>query len=451
LNFIIFVFLGGENFHILIQLLGKTGRLKTKMWAWLIHHSLLKLDLSICPALVTNTLNDLIALRCKALRQLNISGTSISSSKLLDLLSALPELKDLDVSSCPNIDSKLIPRFEQVSCNFEALSISNCRKLTNQAILDLLTSSPCKTLVHLNVSNTLISDAAVGALFGLLVSLQSMNVSFCSEINNPFDFVDVSHQIAISCLDLSVTHVNNQTVRHLFNACPKLTQLNISGPTDPTMLTDECLDMCSQIPHFRVLALAHCLSIHFPTLAALFCTNKMSALVSLDLSGLTQIDCVLIIKQCPVLHKLILEECRNLICVSESQHCCLLANKCLHHLSLKSSFFSALVGDNQGQQLCTLLSIIPNVRKLLLDFVEEVNDDVIKETVLARKILQDMEVLSLVGCGSITDGALEIIGNNLKFLDILDVSHCSALSRGDVDGFSARMSQQHRPIEVKWY
>ena len=300
------------------------------------------------------------------------------------------------------------------------------------------------------MSNTVSSDATVGALFGSLFSLQSMNVSFCSEISNPFESVNVSHQLAITYLDLSVTHVNNQTVRCLCNVCPKLTQLNISGPVDPAMLTDECLDSLSRISHFTTLALAHCSSIHFSTLTTLFHTNKMSTLVSLDLSALVQVDCVLIIKQCPVLHILILEECRNVVCVSESQDLYLPTNKCLHHLNLKSAFFSTLVGSNRGQQLCTLLSIVPNVRKLLLDFVGDVNDDVIKETIVQRKSLQDIEVLSLVGCGHITYVSLEVIGDNLKFLDCLDVSHCSALSRQDVDEFIARMRQEHHPVEVNW-
>ena len=58
---------GADNFSDLIELLGKTGQLKGQMWPWLIHHSLVRLDLRVCRALVNNAVIDLVAMRCKVM------------------------------------------------------------------------------------------------------------------------------------------------------------------------------------------------------------------------------------------------------------------------------------------------------------------------------------------------------------------------------------------------
>lgn len=96
------------------------------------------------------------------------------------------------------------------------------------------------------------------------------------------------------------------------------------------------------------------------------------------------------------------------------------------------------------------MSIVPNVRRLHLDSVEEVSDDLLVETLSRRTSLMDLEVVSFVRCGSITEASLEVMGDTLQFLGFVDVSHCSAVSRGDVDRFLAKRKQQHRPVEVKW-
>lgn len=271
--------------------------------------------------------------------------------KLAELLSHLPGLKDLNLSSCPNINDKLIAQLNHASCQLETLSISNCRKFTDQGIHGLLASKLCQTLVHLNVSNTLVSDATVAAILDSHLSLRSLIVSFCNEIANPFDLVSMSRQLAIAHLDMSVTRLSDQTVKNACRMCPNLSQLNVSGPVDPTALTDDCVPCMDHIHHFTAFGLAHCSSIHFSALTSLFRTGKMDILVSLDLSALVNVDCILLVKHCNSLQVLILEECRNVVCIPGDQNLSLMTNKRLHHLSLKSAFFSDNFDINGPQQL----------------------------------------------------------------------------------------------------
>ena len=314
----------------------------------------------------------------------------------------------------------------------------------------LFESPACNTLTHINASNTAISDATIASILDRCSSLRSLIVSFCSEIANPFESVLSSRRLAIIQLDMSVTCVSNFTIHTVCHLCPRLNQLNVSGPIDPNMLTDEVVTSLQSVSCLSQLGLAHCSSIHFPSLATMFRNGNLNMLVFLDLSAHINVDCSLIIRSCPVLQALVLDECRNVICCSDGSRSALMPHKCLHHLSLKSAFFSTNVDVRGTRQLSTLLYAVPNVRRLYLDCMVDVCDDVVVEMVASGKSLLYLEVLSLSGCGGVSNVSLDGIGDALCFLEFLDVSHCVELSRLDMNEFREKMKTQGRAVEVKW-
>ena len=71
------------------------------------------------------------------------------------------------------------------------------------------------------------------------------------------------------------------------------------------------------------------------------------------------------------------------------------------------------------------------------------------EMVVSGKRLLYLEVLSLSGCGGVSNVSLDGIGDALCFLEFLDVSHCVELSRLDMDEFREK-TKLGRAVEVKW-
>ena len=194
----------------------------------------------------------------------------MSSTKISDLLTALPSIKDIDISSCPNINDSLTLHIKKASCQLARLSINNCSKLTDNGIRVLFESPACNTLTHINASNTAISDGTIASVLDQCSSLQSLIVSFCSEIANPFELVPPSSRLSIIQLDMSVTCVSNFTIHTVCHLCPRLNQLNVSGPIDPNKLTNEVVTSLQSVSRLSQLGLAHCSLIHFSALATMF-------------------------------------------------------------------------------------------------------------------------------------------------------------------------------------
>ncbi|XP_007439032.2 uncharacterized protein LOC103062817, partial [Python bivittatus] len=166
----------------LIDLMGTGRRVTRLVLHLLLVPQLTELDLSRCPKLVSKTIAEMVAHRCKNLSLLYLQGCSrIPSDALVDLIESLPGLKKLGLSEtqCNTQVLSAIGSTCQYLCE---LDVSDCKRLSPESLFHLAYdvtagSFSCQALQVLSVGgleSSARSQNLVRALAFVLLALPSL-------------------------------------------------------------------------------------------------------------------------------------------------------------------------------------------------------------------------------------------------------------------------------------
>ncbi|XP_060635467.2 uncharacterized protein [Anolis sagrei] len=174
--------LAGSLVQELIQLLGK--RVTRAMLHLLLVPHLTELRLAPCPKLVSNTITQMVTVRCKNLTSLDLDGCSrVPTDALVDLVEGLPGLTRLILSGT-QCNTQVLSAVGSTCRRLRELNVSECKKLSPASLFHLVydpTASAfcCSTLQNLNVDGMQSSprcDDLPWALAYMLLALPNLIV-----------------------------------------------------------------------------------------------------------------------------------------------------------------------------------------------------------------------------------------------------------------------------------
>lgn len=223
-------------------------------------------------------------------------------------------MKKKVTKTCPKLEKFLLSNCQNL-INFQSsfleslklLDLKDCKKLTNQALMNIGQNFPC--LTDLNLANSpIIDDQGLKFIANGCLNLKKLNLNYCKAIGSDGIFALSIKLKQLSVLELQ-NHVNlsKEAVSSLAKHCPNLTALKMAGTKVPDSslleLAEKCtllehldLSRCKTIspttlqkfadncPELKFVGLADCLQITAQSIAYL--VSKLSMLQSLDVTRL---------------------------------------------------------------------------------------------------------------------------------------------------------------------
>jgi len=207
------------------------------------------INLSFCINISHEGIKALVQ-QCTGLLTISLSNTNINDQALLNIASALPNLKSLSLAGCQHIsDVGLQKLLSKSSDHLLHLDISHCKTLTNTTIKaiaslsqllhldmswcsDTITESAiqkiakgCHKLQYLGVADSKISDSVIQKLLSGC-KIGTLDVSFCIGLFQSEK--TVKHLSNVSRLNASGCSISEPILIKILELVPELRELDVS-------------------------------------------------------------------------------------------------------------------------------------------------------------------------------------------------------------------------------
>lgn len=396
---------------------------------------------------------------------------------LSSILSSFPNLTDIDINGCSSITDAAILLFAKRAKAFEVVRIDRCQYVSDVSLLQLIRAQGTK-LRALSIRDCrLVPDVVIKELFvSQPKKLQELNVSGCTSLTD-------------ACMEYLST-VPSYYGNRVATAYHQLVQIDVSGCTSFTSLVccwiaascpflkslkaAKCVKFCDKgavvlasIVHLEELDLSGCTGITGSGIERLFLSNGMTkAPSSLPMREMTSVSTkklkILSLAKCPSQGEksvlAIVRSCYKSLVQLDLSNIAPLPSSALIKLVKTCRAASELRFCGQPGVTRAVLAHLASCNKQLriLDLRNCVNVDDL--AVYPLLVMQSLEELYLTGCGQITkqglqslpgnltrfefqkspasdfdDDGCRVLGNHLRKLEKLDVSHSSGISS---DGIS---------------
>jgi hypothetical protein len=216
-----------------------------------------KLDLSNCEG-VNGVWYFVKGFCLSRLKTLYLTGVSITSEALGQLLNNFPNLQKLILRQCiidqfiPSADEFRLSKLKQLwlggssitsetlnmllnRChNLETINLSNCK--IKEEVIHLVNEFHLNKLNFLDLTGLSITDDVLIRLLNYCPNLFLLNLSACRNINSLTLTLGnrLHHLKYFSYLDLSDTNINSKSLSNLLNCYPNLAYLNLDGCSNIT-------------------------------------------------------------------------------------------------------------------------------------------------------------------------------------------------------------------------
>lgn len=139
--------------------------------------NIIKLDISYCKCISLNGILQISHLYY--LKELNLEGIDCLNNKCISILENIPNLININISRCNNLNGKDIENLLMWSDNIQVIKLDYCIGLTTESLDYIVTQ---------------------------LVNIKSLSIKGCNQLNN-----DVLYSIADYCPDIEELDIENCT------------------------------------------------------------------------------------------------------------------------------------------------------------------------------------------------------------------------------------------------
>ncbi|XP_063683525.1 F-box/LRR-repeat protein fbxl-1-like [Bolinopsis microptera] len=212
-----------------VELVGQTP-LVCRKWRNLSYDSKVwdTLDLHHHHEVSENQLRRIVWLHCSTRKLILRYRRDLSERSMIWCVFHLKNLRALDLSHCPQVNSRIVSTIVQFCKKLRHLNVNGCTGFDNECVLIL---TGCRKLRHLNFSECeTVTDFGVNAMTSFLPKLNSV---LCDGVLSLHDEV----------IEMIVT-----------KKCNTITDLQLDGGN----LTDEGVEMLSELRYLRRLRIQYC-------------------------------------------------------------------------------------------------------------------------------------------------------------------------------------------------
>ncbi|XP_061533125.1 F-box and leucine-rich repeat protein 13 isoform X1 [Phycodurus eques] len=306
------------------------------------------------------------------------------------LLNFRPFVIHLNLRGCTSLEWSSLKHIGECR-NLQELNVSECFNITDAMIESIV--GGCNSLLYLNLSSTLLTDATLRELARHCINLQYLSLAYCHKMTDEgFQYLSLGRGCHnLLHLDLSgCSQVTATGFGYISDACPYLREVLLN---DVYGLSDNCIS--------ALMAKCHCLS-------------SISLLEAWKLSdaGIKAIAEVAKLKSFSL-------ECNNHVShLSWKALCC--GSRGLRRLHIVHCH---KMGDTALKSVATLR----NLHYLDISLCSKVTDKglfTLAESPSANKLRE----LNVSYCCQITDAAISVIGHRFTRLSHLNLSYCEQLT-----------------------
>ncbi|MBA0678788.1 hypothetical protein Goari_020110, partial [Gossypium aridum] len=200
---------------------------------------------------------ELIALKCKRIRSLDLSYLPITEKSLNSVLQ-LQHLEDLVLEGCHGIDDDGLSTLDQSCKSLKMLNLSNCQNVTHTGLSSLINGTEQLQQIILAYGSSVTSDLV--KCLNAYSKLQSIKLDGCTvtwsgikamaSLNAPVKELSLSKCLGLTDDGLSFLVQSHKDLRKLdITCCRKITYTSIDIITNScTSLTSLRMESCSLVP-----------------------------------------------------------------------------------------------------------------------------------------------------------------------------------------------------------
>ncbi|XP_070559543.1 F-box and leucine-rich repeat protein 13-like isoform X2 [Ptychodera flava] len=328
-----------------------------------------------------------------------------------------PYLIHLNLRGCAHLNKPSFITIGQCR-NLQDLNISECTGVNDDMMKEI--AEGCSTLLYLNMSHTLVSDATLRVLARCCTNLQYLSLAYCKR------FSDKGLQYLANgrgCrkliyLDLSgCTQITVDGYRNVSNGCSNVQAVYVN---DNNTIRDECIAAITQKCHnIRAVSLLGAPHLGDPVFKGLAVNRRLQRIRMEGNNRISDIGIKHLAKYCHDLRHVYLADCPRLTDVAlKSLSTC-------RNINVLNIADCVRISDTGVRQMVEGPSG-PKIREMNLTNCVRVSD------VSILRIMQkchNLTYASFCFCEHITDAGVELLGS-MPSLMSLDISGCSVSDSG---------------------
>lgn len=390
-------------------------------------------DLTNCPHLTDATLN-ILSKRCKRLTELKMSGNVINDSAIWNLTPNAGTLRTFEISCCDKFSDPSISSLLLHSNSLIRLSLNNCKNIGENALHPLI-SGRLPSLTYLDLSKSHIRENSLILVLKSLIKLTHLNISGCEQLGeSSLKFLGTRD---LRSIDLSNCHqVTDDIVISIAQGCQNLRKLNLQNCNQ---ISDRSLyeigRSCHQMEEINVSSCDK-LSDEGVLQMALGC--RFLKIVNIEECKISDGAIEAISRYCPDLETLAMAYCTN-ITDSALKFLAFSTNLKTLDISYTKSITVPVLNrllsyltrlENLYMRGCSSISSEgishPSLRTLNLSWCKNLEDSAVLSIASA---CPSLEILHLAWCEQISTNAVHTIAKKSTYLRILNIRGCSKVSQ----------------------